>query len=43
MIAFTMMVAAAYVGTTIALRRYFDDERFNPSDVIAVEDDRGER
>lgn len=38
-IAFGFLVAATYVGTTLALRAYFDDESFSASDAFRIEDD----
>lgn len=37
-IAFGVLVVASYVGTKLALRSYFDDEDYSPTDVIRVED-----
>jgi hypothetical protein len=42
-IAFGFIVAASYIGTKLALRSYFDDEEFSPTDVFRVEDDDGGR
>lgn len=41
-IAFGFVVAGSYVGTKLALRSYFDDEQFRFSDVLRVEDGKGE-
>ena len=35
---FGVMVAASYVGTTLALRSYFDDETYALSDIVDLED-----
>lgn len=40
-VVFGLMVAAAYVGTTLALRSYFEDERYALSDIVGV--DNGDR
>lgn len=37
-LAFGVLVAASYVGTTLALRSYFDDEEFPVSDLVSVDD-----
>lgn len=35
---FGVMVAASYVGTTLALRSYFDDEAYALSAIIDIQD-----
>jgi hypothetical protein len=38
---FAALIAASYVGTTLALRSYFGGEDLRPSEVIRVGDDDG--
>lgn len=37
-VVFGVLVAASYVGTTLALRSYFDDGDYTASDVIRIGD-----
>ena len=37
-VAFGVLVAASYVGTTLALRAYFDDDAFSVTDLVSVDD-----
>lgn len=38
-VAFGILVAGSYVGTTLALRSYFDDETVGAGDFIRIDDE----